>query len=162
MAAALGLAVALAGGVTLAGCGDSAPDDPLLGYLGTWQYTKASGSASCPGGAPIDETPTGNKIFARGISTALVDLTALTLDRTVFCDFGFDVMGPEAKATVGQGCALRGGDLFTVKNWTFSLTSETTAEEVASADLTVSVLNQPQPIICTYSMMATLTRISKD
>lgn len=141
--------------LVLAGCGDSA-EDPVEGFVGTWAYSSdATGSAACVGIAALDETPTGNKIFARGIEHSLVDLTPLTLDKSIVCDYGFDVVGTVATGVVGQGCALRGGDLFTLTSWTFKLLSPTTAEEVASAD----IASTPN---CTYTMMAHLTRKSKD
>jgi hypothetical protein len=140
--------------LTLAGCGDS-DEDPVEAFVGTWVYADAVGTAACPGHEPLDETPVGNKLFARGIAHPLVDLTPLTLDRTIVCDFGFDVAGTVATGIVGQGCALRGGDLFTLTSWTFGLLSPTTAEEVAAADIS----SDPN---CTYTMMAHLTRVSKD
>jgi hypothetical protein len=159
------LASALA--LMAAGCGDSA-EDPVEAFVGTWVYTSvAVGSADCPGHSSLDETPTGNKVFARGIghpifdmktvAHPLVDLTPLTLDRNIVCDFTFDVndAGTLATGVVGQGCALRGGDLFTLTSWTFSLTSATTADEIAKAD----IASDPN---CTYSMMAQLNRVSKD
>jgi hypothetical protein len=148
--------------LTAAGCGDS-DEDPVEAFVGTWAYSsEAVGSADCPGHASLDETPTGNKVFGRGIAVAgsgvahpLVDLTPLTLDRDIVCDFTFDVAGTVATGVAGQGCALRGGDLFTLTSWTFKLLSATTAEEVAAAD----IASDPN---CTYTMMAHLTRVSKD
>ncbi len=141
--------------LVLAGCGDSA-EDPIEDFVGTWVYSsELSGSAACTGIASLDEKPTGNKTFVRGIAHSLVDLTPLTLDGSVRCNFAFDVAGTVATGVPGQGCALRGGDLFTLTSWTFKLLSPTTAEEVAAAD----IASTPN---CTYTMMARLTRISKD
>jgi hypothetical protein len=148
--------------LTLAGCGDSS-QDPAEAFIGSWIYSsEASGSAACPGTDALGETPTGNKTFARGISYALVDLTPLTLDRNVVCDYGFDVAGTIATGVPGQGCALRGGDLFTLTSWTFKLLSATTAEELASAEISSTIPGQTTATICLYTMMAHLTRVSKD
>jgi hypothetical protein len=160
------LTASLAAGLlalTIAGCGDSAPTapvDPLLQFLGVWHYDTADGKNSCPGFDPVDVTPAGNKRIGRGVDHALVDLSVTTLDREASCDFGFDVDGLVATAPVGQGCALRGGSLETLTRWTLTLTSPTTMEEIATADdpLTLNMM----PVTCKFTLMAELTRVSKD
>jgi hypothetical protein len=155
-AAALG---ALA--VALVGCGDSAHADPVDAFIGSWIYAQATGQAACPMTDPIDQTPTGNKTFGRGVSNALVDLTPL-LNPPVVCDFGFDIdaTGTIATAPTGQGCALRGGDVFTLRSWKFSLLSATMAEEIAAGDISFTI--SQATTTCAYTLMANLTRVSKD
>jgi hypothetical protein len=148
-------------GLSFAGCGDSSPNDPALRFVGTWQYAAAKAEVTCPGGDPIDETPTGNKRIERGTMHDLVDVSPILIP-PIYCDFAFDIDGPEAKGVVNQGCALRGGDLLTLKTWSFALTGPDQAEEVAQADASLTFLNQPAPVMCSYTSMAKLTRVSKD
>ncbi|HVZ73946.1 MAG TPA: hypothetical protein VHJ20_16315 [Polyangia bacterium] len=154
---------------TLAGCGDSS-QDPAVRFVGTWHYVDSMASATCPGSDPIDESPKGNKTFERGVSHDLVDVTQFSFNGsiygTIFCDFQFDIDGPTASATAGQGCALPGGDIFTVQSWTFSLNPPTSAtdypaEEIAQGTLTANLPGQTTPEICTYALTAHLQRITK-
>ena len=146
--------------LALAGCGDSAPDDPTLRFVGTWQYDLATSKVTCPGADPLDTTPRGNKVIARGTMHDLVDLTVLSSSPKIFCNFGFDIVGPEATAPTGQGCALLGTDIFTLSAWTFSLTGPDKAEEVASGDHAFTI--QGMTTHCQYDLSATLNRVAKD
>jgi hypothetical protein len=160
MLRSLGAASLVALALSAVGCGDSSPDDPALRFVGTWQYGQAQSAATCPGSEGLDTTPKGNEVLARGTMHDLADLTALSSNPKIFCDFGFDIKGPVASVAAGSACALLGSDLLTVKSWTFSLTGPDQAEEVASADIAITI--QGTTTICTYDLQAQLTRVSKD
>jgi hypothetical protein len=160
-------------GASLAGCGsDTSPAD---GFVGTWHYDEAQSTVTC-GQDTLPQPPTPNKTFGAGIATALVDLSPSALDPTVNCDFGFDVAGPVATVKAGQVCALTGGDTVTVDHtndnaasplWTFTLNSPTSAEELATATIHFKFAGAtadapPTETTCAYSLIAHLTRLSKD
>jgi hypothetical protein len=151
----------------LAGCGDDpiATDD----FVGTWHYEEVKSSIQCPDGDPFDQPPLANKTFARGVDASLVDLSLSALDDLVFCNFGYDVAGPVATIKRGQTCVLTGGDTFTIDDpttggpplWTFTLNSATTAEELGSATIHLSVVT-PLDTACSWSFVGHLKRVSKD
>jgi hypothetical protein len=172
-----------------AGCGGNNLDGPTQKFAGAWQYITgmATGSLTC-GASTIDETPHGNKILATGVDAALVDLTASEIDTDIFCNFRLDVTGPVATVRTDQTCVLTGGNTIIAFNperkpanpgdpapqpkdppdaWTFTLLSETTAEEAARATLIVyqnpTQIGDPvKEVYCDYDMTAHLQRVSKD
>jgi hypothetical protein len=157
--------LALLGAVALGGCGDTT--DPADQFAGTWHYDQSSGAITCPLSDPIDEAPTGNKLFGLGVSAPLVDLSSSPVDPMTFCNTNFDISGVVATARTDAGCTITGGDLVTVDSWTFSLTSATTAEEKAATTLhittpAVAPATTPTTSTCAYKSMALLTRVAKD
>lgn len=158
----------------LAGCGEdtTAADQ----YVGTWRYDDAQSTVQCVGTDPIAQPPAANKVFGRGLGAEIVDLTISPLerDRGVTCDFVFDVSGPVATIRAGQVCALNSIDTLTIDQdgdgkpqWTFSLTGPTKAEEIAAS--TIHIIQPPKTVgdppteeLCSWSLVAHLTRISKD
>jgi hypothetical protein len=151
----------------LAGCGD----DPITAddYVGTWHYEEVKSSIQCPDGDPFEQPPVANKTFARGVDASLVDLSLSALDNLVYCNFGYDVAGPVATIKRGQTCVLTGGDTFTIDKatddgpplWTFTLNSATTAEELGSATIHMTVVT-PMDTACSWSFVGHLKRVSKD
>jgi hypothetical protein len=161
----LGALVLATMAVAALGCGGSS--DAAAQFTGTWHYDMATGPLDC-GGDIIPQAPLGNKTFAPGVSSALVDVSASPLDDLVYCDFEFDVAGPIATAQPQQSCALTGGNaVVTIASWTFTLTSATTADEVANTNVVVagqptSTDPTPAPSSCTFVLMAKLTKVAKD
>ncbi|HEX4404343.1 MAG TPA: hypothetical protein VH560_05920 [Polyangia bacterium] len=157
-------------GMALAGCGDSTPTtevDPADAFVGTWHYDQSTGAINCPMADVIAASPTGNKTFAPGATAALVDLTPSPVDPMTICNTYFDVAGPVATAHTDVGCTITGGDVVTIDAWTFSLTSATSAKEVASATLhittaAVAPATTPTTTTCAFNSMALLTRVAKD
>jgi hypothetical protein len=97
----------------------------------------------------------------------LVELTTTPVDPGIFCNTAFDVDGPVATARTDGSCVLTGGDELTVDMWTFTLTSATTAEEKVAE--TIHIMKPAVPpatnittTTCAFTLMAVLTRISKD
>src|SRR5450432_426139 len=160
-------------GASFAGCGSDT--SPAEGFVGTWRYDEAQSTVTC-GQDTLPQPPAPNKTFGAGVATALVDLSPSPLDSTINCDFGFDVAGPIATVKAGQVCALTGGDTVTVDHtnddaasplWTFTLNSATTAEKLATATIHFKFAGAtadapPTETTCAYSLIAHLTRLSKD
>jgi len=156
-------------GVGLGGCGDTTSADPADAFVGTWHYDQSTGAITCPLSDPIDEAPIGNKTFGLGVSAPLVDLTPSPVDPMTFCNTSFDISasGAVATARIDASCTITGGDTVTVDKWTFSLTSPTTAEEVAATTLhitspAVPPATTPTMSTCAFASMALLTRVAKD
>jgi hypothetical protein len=169
-ASALALALVL---VSAAGCDDdstgsgaSALTSPADDFVGTWLYGDFQSFLQCPGAEPASQPPQPNKTFARGTTSALVDLSPSPLLPGVFCDITFDVAGPVATAQPNQTCALTALDNLTIDQpmgtslWTFTLNSATTAEEIVQATAHFQINGQLSS--CSWNMAAHLTRISKD
>jgi hypothetical protein len=168
---AIAIALTLAG--LAAGCGDSnsATTDPAAAFAGTWSYDPAQESSvlQCPGADATNQLPDPNKTLARGISSALVDLSPSPLLPGVFCNFVFDIdaSGAIATAHAGQTCALTSLDNLSLDTamdgtslWTFTLTSATTAEELVQATAHFQIAGQIQS--CSWNLKAHLTRVSKE
>jgi hypothetical protein len=168
---ALAILGALAG--VGAGCGNGSSDptttaDAADDFVGTWRYDQWSSVLQCPGSSATDQPPQPNKTFARGITSALVDLSPSPLLDGVFCDFGFDVAFPIATAQSNQTCAVTGVDTFTIDQkagngpplWTFTLNSATTAEEIVQGTLHIQGTGTTET--CSWNLAAHLTRVSKD
>ena len=155
-----------------AGCGDSnsGTADPAADFVGAWRYDQVTSVLQCPSGVPTNEPPNPNKTFARGATTALVDLSQSPLLEGVFCDFGFDVNDAATVATAhpGQTCALTSLDNVSIDEptagsttlWTFTLTSATTADEIVQATAHFQLSGALQS--CVWSLQGKLTRVSKD
>jgi len=111
---ALGAAAIAALGLAVAGCGSDATsaDD----FVGAWHYLDEKSTVQCLNADPHEEPPAPNKIFGRGVSSALVDLSPspLGLDSGVVCDFGFDVAGLVATTEDKQTCAIDPVDTLTI------------------------------------------------
>jgi hypothetical protein len=160
------LALASVAGLA-AGCGSSgSTGGPADQFTGTWHYDMVTGPLDC-GNDVVSQAPSGNQTFAPGIDSALVDITSSPLDDLTFCNFEFDVAGQVATATP-QSCALTGGNaIVTITDWTITLTSAKTADEVAHTTLVVNgspTPTDPTPTAsnCTFTLMAKLTRVAKD
>ena len=159
----LGLTLSLTAAVAGCGADASGADD----FVGTWRYLDVSSMLQCTGADPQAQPPEPNKTFARGVSSALVDLSPSPLLSGVFCDFGFDVSGPKATAQPGQTCALTALDSLTINQpdmqapkWTFTLNSPTTAEELIDATAHFSISGAAST--CSWSLTGHLQRVSKD
>src|SRR5262249_27361774 len=144
---------------------------PADAFAGTWYYDPAQVQSvlQCPNADPTNQLPEPNKTFARGVSTALVDLSQSPLLPGVFCNFGFDIdaSGSGATAHPGQTCALTSLDNVSIDSatngsslWSFTLTSATTAEEIVQATAHFQIAGQVES--CSWNLAAHLTRVSKD
>ncbi|HVU52840.1 MAG TPA: hypothetical protein VHL80_19295 [Polyangia bacterium] len=164
-------AVALALSALGAGCGDSngGTSDPADAFVGTWSYNEVQSVLQCPNAAPVNQLPDPNKTFARGVSSALVDLSQSPLLSGVFCNFQFDIdgSGTVATARTGQTCALTSLDSVSIDDttagtslWTFTLNSATTAEEIVQATAHFQITGTIQS--CSWNLLAHLTRVSKE
>jgi hypothetical protein len=156
----------------LAGCGSSATGtsmgaDPADDFVGTWLYGDVSSIVTCANSSPLSQPPEPNKTLAHGATSALVDLSPNPLVQGSFCDLAFDVAGEVATAQPMQTCALTSLDSLTIDQpqgmapeWTFTLNSATTAEELITATVHFSIDGAPTP--CSWILEGHLTRISKD
>jgi hypothetical protein len=166
------LAIAAVG---LAGCGSDATsaDD----FVGAWHYLDEKSTVQCLNADPHEEPPAPNKIFGRGVSSALVDLSPspLGLDSGVVCDFGFDVAGLVATTEDKQTCAIDPVDTLTIDDdattgkplWTFTLNSATTAEELVTGTIHITlpsstVGGNPVQQTCAWTLVGHLARLTKD
>jgi hypothetical protein len=164
------LSVALLAGAA-AGCGSNGGiGSGIAQFAGSWHYDEARGVLAC-GDDKLDESPLGNKTLAAGVSADLVDLSESPIDSAIFCNFGFDVAGPVASIVPDQTCKLTGGiaELSFGANdlWTITLNGPTKAEEMARVTLTVTqpgpnVGDPPQISLCSFELVAHLTKVSKD
>jgi hypothetical protein len=143
-----GTLVLIAAVGTVAGCGD---DSQNLGqFVGTWVYVQSDGSFACPGQAATPETVTGKKILGKGVTSDLVDLSDM-------CNYKFDVNDKTATVQANQACLLGNGNLEAPTTWRFTLLGPVDAEEAA-----VTKDTEPTLTTCTFTMAATLKKISKD
>lgn len=151
--ALLGALVGLTGAVAALGCGGSngagVPD-----YIGTWSYTQQQGTLSCPGQMDASVTLGTTKDLREGVTSDIVDVSSI-------CNYRFDIKDKVAAIQSGQTCNFDDGAGGTVtevpSNWTFTLTSATTAEEKFTTVATLSDLT-----MCSFSGLATLKRLTKD
>jgi hypothetical protein len=153
--ALVGLVGLVALATTSAGCGDDGSN--LTQFTGTWTYTASQGTLACPGQTALTGTLGSNKQWSEGVSSALVDLSPLIFDSTVFCYFNFDVKDKVATIQAGQTCSFSDGaggfipDVPTA--WTFTLLSATAAEEMLTATVDTT---------CTLTGTGTLKKVAKN
>jgi hypothetical protein len=146
----------------------AAQSSPADDFAGTWLYGDLQSFVQCPGASPASQPPQPNKRLARGITSAIVDLSESPLLSGIFCDIGFDIdaTGTIATAQPNQTCALTALDSFSIDQpsgkplWSFTLNSPTTAEEIVQA--TVHFLINGAASTCSWNMAAHLTRIAKE
>ena len=143
----------LAVSATAAGCGGDGND--LVQFTGTWKYTEAMGTLTCPGSPDQTGGLGTTKVWNQGPTSDLVDMTPALFDPTTQCFYTFDVKGKVATIHPGQTCSLTdgfGGPLVdeAPASWTFTLTSATTADEVLNTSLPP----------CTLMAMATLEKVA--
>jgi hypothetical protein len=169
---------ALCGAAALAaGCGEDS-GGPADQYAGVWRYDDAQSVVQCLDADPLSQPPLANKTWARGIGAEIVDLSVIPLEKSrgVTCDFAFDVTGPKARIRPDQTCQLNSIDVLTIDPdpaaegkpaWTFTLNAATKAEEIVTSTIHIfqpSTTPGAPPVetTCAWSMIAHLTRISKD
>jgi hypothetical protein len=172
-AAAIGFAAMLLG-LVAAGCGEEAIAADQ--FVGTWRYDATTTSVVQRFTQdPYSQPPVPHKTFAHGTGPEIIDLSVSPLEkmRGTTCDFTFDVAGPVARARPGQVCQLNALDTLTIDTdeagkplWTFSLTSATTAQELVTATMHLvhpeTSAGPATEETASWSLVATLTRISKD
>jgi hypothetical protein len=170
--------IAVLGAVTLAaGCGE-ADGGPADQYAGTWRYDDAQSIVQCLNSDPLSQPPLSNKTWARGVGGGIVDLSIIPLEKSrgVTCDFAFDIAGPKARIRPDQTCQLNSIDVLTIDPdpaadgkpaWTFTLNAPTKAEEIVTSTIHIFQPSTepgapPVETTCAWSMVAHLTRITKE